>query len=468
MASSRVDKLIKNMRIKINHIAKIEGHANLIADLYAGRISRARFRTREGARLIEGVLLGRDAQDAVLINPRICGVCPVVHSLATIKAIEAAFRVKPSAKTIILRKILELAQLIHSHALHLVFFTLPDYLKVTSDLELLKKNPELAKAGLAVREYGNRIIEVIGGRSIHPMNCAVGGFIKEPTSQDLIRLLKQSHLALEDAQIVAQTFLKIKLPEFSRKTEYICLSSPKEYAIYDGNLTSTISKKIDTSMVPQLRPFGPEGLMAERSGLLSVNPERVPISGASRRVDLKEFCDKIHEEYSSYNIIKKTKYQDKVYMVGSLARINLNSRNLNHGAKELWKKFNIKLPSFNSFHNIPAQLVEIVHCIEESQKLIREALASRSKAGLKKYQPKAGRGIGAVEAPRGTLIHDYTCDRYGRLIRVNIITPTAQFVNNLEKDVEVLVSKKLSEEKARQELKKLVRAYDPCMTCSTH
>lgn len=416
------------MRIKINHIAKIEGHANLIADLYAGRISRARFRTREGARLIEGVLLGRDAHDAVLINPRICGVCPVVHSLATIKAIEAAFRVKPSAKTIILRKILELAQLIHSHALHLVFLTLPDYLKVTTDLELLKKNPRLAGAGLAVREYGNRVIKVIGGRSIHPMNCAVGGFIKETTDQDLIRLLKQSHLALEDAQIMAQAFLKIKLPEFSRKTEYICLSAPKEYAIYDGNLTSTINKKID----------------------------------------LKKFCDEIHEEYSSYDIIKKTKYQDKVYMVGSLARINLNYQKLNHHAQELWKKFGISLPSYNSFHNIPAQLVEIVHCIEESQKLIREALASRGKAGLKKYQFKAGRGVGAVEAPRGILIHDYTTDRYGRLTRVNIITPTAQFVNNLEKDVEALIGKKLSAKKARQDLKKLVRAYDPCMTCSTH
>lgn len=416
------------MRIKINHIAKIEGHANLMADLLAGRIARARFRTREGARLIEGVLIGRDALDAVLINPRICGVCPVVHSLATIKAIEACYKIKPSPKTVLLRKTLELAQLIHSHALHLVFLTLPDYLNVTSDLDLLKKDPKLSKAALAVREYGNKVIETIGGRSIHPMNCAVGGFIKEPADQDLIQLLKLSHLALEDAGVVAQTFLKIKLPEFSRKTEYVCLSAPKEYAIYDGDLTSTINKKID----------------------------------------LEEFCDEIHEEYSSYNIIKKTKYQGKVYMVGSLARLNLNYPKLNRSAQELWKKFNIKLPSSNAFHNIPAQLVEIVHCIEESQKLIREAMASRSKAGVKKYKPRAGRGIGAVEAPRGTLIHDYATDQSGRLIKVNIITPTAQFVNNLEKDVEAFIGKKLSTDKARQDLKKLVRAYDPCMTCSTH
>ena len=416
------------MRIKINHIAKIEGHANLMADLLAGRIARARFRTREGARLIEGVLQKRDAHDAVLINPRICGVCPVVHSLATIKAIEAAFKIKPSPKTVILRKILELAQLIHSHALHLVFLTLPDYLNVTTDLELLKKNPELSKAGLAVREYGNKVIEIIGGRSIHPMNCAVSGFIKEPDDQDLIKLLKQSHLALEDAEVVAQEFLKLKLPEFSRKTEYVCLTAPKEYAIYDGNLTSTINKKID----------------------------------------LEKFCDEIHEEYSSYNIIKKTKYQGKVYMVGSLARLNLNYPKLNHSAQELWKKFEIKLPSHNSFHNIPAQLVEIVHCIEESQKLIREAMASRSKASVKKYQPKAGRGIGAVEAPRGTLIHDYTTDKSGRLTKVNIITPTAQFVNNMEKDIEAFIGKNLKSNQARKDLKKLVRAYDPCMTCSTH
>lgn len=416
--------------IKLKHIAKIEGHASLITDLERGEINRARFRTLEGSRLIEGILVGRNYQEAPLITARICGICPVVHNLASIKAIEDALKIKVSAKTVILRKLMMMGQFIQSHSLHLYFLTLPDYFKLQNSLKLLKDFPDKTREALAIRALGNKLIEVIGGRAIHPMNSAVGGFMKEPSDKELKALLNQIEPLLAIGKKLTKIFHSLKYPKFARRTEYVAICDPKQYAIYDGKLTSTIDQ----------------------------------------RITKEKFIKEVQEEYNHWQLIKKTKFRNKIYLVGALARLNLNRGKLRPQAKALLKKTSISFPSHNTFHNVLGQMIEIIHCLEESQKLIKQYLKMKGTTAVKKYQVKAGRGIGVIEAPRGTLFHVYEIDQYGYLKNVNIITPTAQFVNNLEEDIKEFLPNihNISSSASRRKIKMLVRAYDPCMTCATH
>jgi coenzyme F420-reducing hydrogenase alpha subunit len=417
-------------RIKFDHVAKIEGHASLITDLESGEINRARFKTLEGSRFIEGILVGRNYQEAPLITARICGVCPVVHNLGSILAIEDAMKVKVSEKTVVLRKLMMWGQFIQSHSLHLYFLTLPDYFKMQNSLKLLKDFPEETKQALEIRAFGNKLIEVIGGRSIHPMNSAVGGFMKNPDERELKSLLKQIDPLLEIGAKVTGIFNLLKYPKFSRKTEFISLTNKKEYPIYQGILTSTMD----------------------------------------RTITKEKFIKEVEEEYSNWQRIKKTKLYGKIYMVGALARLNVNRNLLKPKARALLKASGIDFPSYNTFHNILGQMIETVNGLEECKTLINQYLGMKGSCLVKKYEIKAGTGIGVIEAPRGTLFHVYEIDKLGFLKNVNIITPTAQFVNNLEEDIKAFLPNihNVSSVASRRKIKMLVRAYDPCMTCATH
>src|SRR3989338_4645148 len=184
------------MRIKIDHIAKIEGHAGFTADIVGGDIIGARLDVLEGARLLEGILRDRSIFEVSQITSRICGICPVVHTLTSLKALEQALHIEVSEQTVLLRKIMMMGQILNSHALHLFFFSLSDFFGFDNDLKLIKKYPNRAKDALAIREFGNMLIEVIGGLSIHPLTPTIGGFLKIPNQQKLGELFDQSELAL--------------------------------------------------------------------------------------------------------------------------------------------------------------------------------------------------------------------------------------------------------------------------------
>ncbi|MFA6537689.1 MAG: nickel-dependent hydrogenase large subunit, partial [Patescibacteria group bacterium] len=164
------------MKIKIDHLAKMEGHLDFIGDILQGDVAEAKIKTTEGVRLIESILVGRHFSDVPIITARICGICPVVHSLNTIKTIENAFGLKVSEQTIKLRQLMELSQIIHSHALHLYFLSMPDFYGVRDDVDFIKKHPTQAQAAIVSREFALKILEIVAGRAIHPIACEVGGF----------------------------------------------------------------------------------------------------------------------------------------------------------------------------------------------------------------------------------------------------------------------------------------------------
>ncbi|MBI4652768.1 Ni/Fe hydrogenase subunit alpha [Candidatus Kuenenbacteria bacterium] len=448
LLKSKISNRVKT--IKINYISKSEGHTGFEAKIVNGKVDSARMDVKEGARLIEGILKGRKIEEAPIITSRICGICPVVHNLVSIKAIENVLDLKIPEQIINLRKLMQYGQIIQSHILHIFFLAISDYIVETRQCCVSTQ-----KDAIKIRDFANKIIETIGGRTTHPITSVIGGFIKIPNKEKLKKLLNKQSEILEISLELLNLFKKIKFPKFERETEFVGLSArggfpsknghgafdgknKKEYAIYDGDI----------------------------------------ISNMGLNISVKKYIAEFQEFQRNYEMVNLVKRKENSFMVGALARLNLSSDQLNKEAKNSLKKINFVLPNYNTFYNIPAQMIEVIHLIEESKKILEKVLSASGFASgrinLKKcginYKIKAGEGIAAIEAPRGILFHSYKIDKTGRIIKANIITPTAQFLFNLEKDLEkyILLLGNLNSKECEQKIQMLVRAYDLCISCAVH
>ncbi len=421
------------MKIKISHLAKIEGHASFFADMLAGDIKNAKLKITIGARLIESIILNRNYIETPIVTSRICGICSVAHNITSIKAIEDALKIKINPQIERLRKVLVLAEPIQSHAAHLFFLSLSDFFKYESDIDLMKKYPDLAKKIILIRDFGNKIKDVVGGRDMHLIVTEVGGFRRVLDDKIIQKLIDETEPVLEAAIGVAKFFRALDYPEYEREVEFAGLVAPREYAFYDGMIGSTVE---------------------------SARP-------------VKKFYKELSEKQTKDDPTKRASHLGKSFMPGAIARLNLSHKFLNPEAKKFLTFFDKpsgKVLTYNTFHNIYAQSVELIHCIEEVRKLLKEYLRDKSRNLMVKYTLKNGEGLGATEAPRGTLYHYYKIDKYGVIRACNIITPTAQFLNNLENDLEKYLNEaNIKDEKDRKwKINMMVRAYDPCMTCATH
>lgn len=420
------------MRIRIDHIAKIEGHASFTADIVKGDIRAARIKIEEGARLFEGIMRDRKDIEVPELGSRICGVCPVVHTFAGFKALEDAYRIKVEEPALSLRKLMMMGQLINSHSLHLFFFSLSDFFGFKSDLELINAYSEKTHDALKIRDVGNRLVETIGGRAVHPLTPCLGGIRQAPDLEKLKKLLDDCKNILPLTIKLGELFINLKYPDFIRKTHYVSLTSYAEYAIYEGKL--------------------------------KVN---------GMELEPKEFLLRIKEFQAEDKVAKRTHFEDRSYMVGALARLNNNRDRLNLEAGKLLEKSRLKFPCYNPFYNILAQAIEIIHCLEEATRILTRITSEwdANKIFEIKIENRTGEGIGAIEAPRGTLFYDIKI-KNGITESVNIITPTAQNLANLEDDLEEIEKlggfKDLSREQKEDKIKMLIRAYDPCVTCSVH
>lgn len=416
-------------KIIINHIAKTEGHASFEGALYEGRMKEAKYFSEEGARLIEALLVGHYYEDAPIITARICGVCPVVHSTCSIKALEAAFGIKVHPDVNIARTLMMFGEFLTSHVFHSFFFSLPDLLNFSNDFDMMEKYPKETKAAMFIRVYSAELIDLFGGRPVHPIACQVGGFKVWPEKKKIEELYDKYPEALESIRILLLFFVKIKYPILKRECEYISLRSDNEYALCNGDIVST------------------QGL----------------------NVSAKKFANSVEEIQRQREVVKHTSFKGKSYFVGSLARINNNYSQLQKESKKAWKLLCENNITTNSFMNIYAQVVEMLDCVLVSGKLLKQMI------DIKPIPPedvkvRASTGIGAVEAPRGTLLHYYKLDKDGIILENNIITPTAQFLSNIEEDIifDGPILAKLSDKDRKHRIKTLIRAYDPCISCATH
>ena len=429
---------MKNLTIdvEVNHVTRVEGHGNIYVNVRKGVIEKCEWNISEAPRFFEAMVVGRQWSELHHITSRICGICSIGHSLASLRATESAMGITVSDQDLKLRKLALHAENMQSHILHLGFLVLPDLMGVGSVIPLASSNPEEVKTVLHLHRNANEMSNLICGRTTHPQRLILGGFSKIPSIKELMELRKKLKDSIPELQTVADLFKSLahKFPDFARETEFIALTKPDEYALYDGELASS-----DTGTAPV------------NEYLSFTNEYIVPISTA-----------------------KRAKHARESYMVGALARFNINYDKLSPLAKKIAEMFSLKPVCHNPFMNNVAQLVEVVHSVEDSIRLIDELEA----AGLQR-QPdynkpeikvKAGRGVGAVEVPRGILFHDYTYNEKGICTKANCIIPTNQNHGNIELDLKSLLPTMLgkTEKEIELGLEMLVRAYDPCISCSTH
>jgi coenzyme F420-reducing hydrogenase alpha subunit len=425
------------MKITVPHIHKIEGEAGFWARVTkTGKIEELKFQTLLGLRQIEGILVGRRYFEVPIVVSRICGICPVPHILGACTALENALNVKVSEQTVLLRKLLLAANIIYSHTLHLFFLSLPDFFNIENDLELLKKFKKESKAALSVRDLALEIAKIVGGRAVHPITPIVGGFTKIPEKEKLKEILEKIPQAVEDANLLIETFKKIEYPEFERETLFASVFNGKNYPYYLEKIVKIGEEKFTFS------------------DFYSVQIEE----------DLKS------------PPVKRVRFKGKAYMLGAIARIKNNGKFLTKNSKEKFEEFlkerKISEEEYfkNIFHNLFSQVIEVLHFLEVSQELLKEIL----RLPLKEEKPEIkfcpSSGLSALEAPRGTLFHYYEIDKDGRILNCNIITPTAQFLHNIEEDLKILLPKilKLKRKEQIRKIRSLIRIYDPCISCATH
>jgi len=401
-------------------MTKVEGHARLHVIIEDEKIIKCELEAIEGARFFEGLLLGKKFDEAPEITSRICGICSSAHTIATVQAIEKALGIRPSKHTLLLREALIMGETLRSHATHLYFMALPDYLGLESVLQLKEKKPKYVDFAFELITIGNKIVEAVGGREIHPFPAGFENVkINTKRLQEVKEMLKAKRDKIKKG---LKIFLKLKYPKLIRKTDYLCLKKKDDYAFIGGLLHSK--------------------------------------SGTIKTTDYKKH---ITEELREYSTSKFALKDGQSFMVGAMARINNNYEQLSKHAKEF---LTIKPPFDNPFYNNVAQAAEILHIVDRLIEMLNKIRPVKKKKPI----PKTGHAVAAVEAPRGTLFHEYKLDRDGIITYANIITPTVQNLARMEGDIQLLLQKIMHKNKdeIKLEIEKLIRAYDPCFSCSTH
>ncbi|MCJ7471638.1 MAG: Ni/Fe hydrogenase subunit alpha [Actinobacteria bacterium] len=421
-----------NINVEIAPMSRVEGHGDLVLNVKDKKVEKLIFRIPESPRFFEAMLEGKNWDKPSHITSRICGICSVAHTYASIKATESALGVIPNDMILKLRKLIIHHEIVQSNVLHVYFLAAPDFLGVGSVIPLVETHPAVVDIALRAKKVANDMVRMIGGRAVHPIRTVVGGFTKLPSEEEMLNMKEMLKSLYPDLEASLGVLKTLDLPAFERETEYVSLSNPEDYAHYDGNIKSTDGWEID------------------------------PI----------DYLDKIKEKVVQHSTAKHCWAERDSFMVGALSRFNINHDQLSDNAKRFAEEFGLKAPCYNTYMNNIAQFVEIIHSVDDSIRLIDELLEEgmdEDKA-MVEVKPKAGRGVGAVEAPRGLLIHDYTYDDDGKIEKANLIIPTGMNYGNIERDMNAIVPAIIdkSEDEIRLACEMMIRAYDPCISCSTH
>ena len=322
------------MKIEIRHIPRIEGHANLVIDARNGELLECRLDVVETPRFFEAILKGKHFSDVAHIVSRICGVCSHSHTLVSLAATESALGIDISEQTRSLRRLLAAGEILQSHFLHIFFMALPDYLGAESLFALADTRSDLVNRALRLKKTANEICTVVGGRAVHPITPSVGGFNLIPTASALQGLRRTLVSALDDLEGTVELCASLEHPDFERETEYISLSPSAGYPLLDTTLISS------------------DGLCA-------------PVEEYSRVV----------EEYVvPHSTAKLARATRPAYMVGPLARFRNSHGALLPMARQVCDALHLLPTTVNPYHALSARLIEAVHWVEASIRLIDETL----------------------------------------------------------------------------------------------
>ncbi|MFO8013435.1 MAG: Ni/Fe hydrogenase subunit alpha [Phycisphaerae bacterium] len=425
----------KSMDVRVDYVTRVEGHGNIVATVRDGELVDTKFEVTESPRFFEAMLRGRSWKDAMFLTTRICGICACGHGSASLRATEDAMGIRISEQTERLRKIVLHAEQLESHWLHCYFLVAPDFFDAPSVIPLAKTHTDVVLRAMRLKGLSHEICQALVGRHTHPISMVPGGYMKLPTVRDLKKL--RDHIASfeEDVQATVDLFATLTPPDFERETEYESITHPDEYAFFKGDLMTSDSRPVDEHDYKQI----------------------------------------IHESIVEHSSAKHVRNKRESLMVGALARFNNNHSQLRPEAKEAAEKLGLTGPNTNPFHNNTAQIIETVHCYYDILRLLDELI----EAGIQDEKPPlewpdgaGGEGVGIVEVPRGTLVHHYEYDENGIVTGANLVIPTNQNLANIEADFRAWIPQLIQAGKSQEEithlLEMLVRAYDPCISCSAH
>ena len=409
--------------LNINHLTRVEGHGAVNIVFENERLKEIKLKFTEGPRFFEYITKERLYTEIPKIVSRICGICYVSHRLASISAIEDAFGAKVTPEIELLRKLLVVGEYLESHALHLYFLALPDYMGYPSTLAMAKDYPNVVKRGFFLKDVGNKIMKLIGGKTIHGENILPGGFKSVPSKEQLQKVQDDLYKVIPEIKATISLFDSFEYPKFNEKYPLSLCIDGDSFTLMGDNL-------------------------ALSDGTLFTK---------------KEYELFVEEKTSTYSIAKYSTVKGKPFLIGPLSRINYHLDNLRSETKEVVSLLETSFPSDNSLHANVARAVEMLELALEGIEITQMLINSYPFKGEVEVKPKAGTGYGVKEAPRGTLYHRYTFDESGRCVSANIITPTAQLQAVIEKDLGDLVELSLDADDAelRKRAEMLIRAYDP-------
>jgi coenzyme F420-reducing hydrogenase alpha subunit len=416
--------------ITIKNLSKIEGHTDLDVTVKDGKVTDARLRISENKRFFTQAVVGKPAVGVHQIVSRICGTCSVAHLMCCISCVENAFEVTPSEQTMRLRDLLLYGLNIRDHAMHLYLFCLPDLFGRDSVLEFADDGYEhdLVHKAFEVKSAGNDLCVLAGGRAVHAPFPQVGGFMKIPSKEDAKKVAQ----TLRNVRAAAVEFIELfhaKSPVFKTKTTYIALQNER-FSYMGGDLMTS------------------DGICISR----------------------RYFREHLQKAVIPYSQAPGFAFKGKAYIVGALARLNIGKDRLHRQTRKDLARYLSAFPSDNIFHNNLAQAIEIVHCIDSAVELL-ETMEFREEPKIVP-KPRKADAVGVIEAPRGTLYYNLRTDEAGRIEYADLVIPTSQNQIKMDLDVGALVQRKLDEGAKKDsiplEIEKLLRAYDPCMSCATH
>jgi coenzyme F420-reducing hydrogenase alpha subunit len=321
---------------------------------------------------------------------------------------------------------------LQSHVLHLYFLTAPDFAGVGSVFPLIEAAPDIVSRAAKLKLLANDACDIIGGRRLHPTRTVVGGFTMLPEKNELADLNKRLKDAVQDLLLTADLFKGFSVPDFSRETEFVSLKGDGNYPFIGGDLIST------------------DGVVKKESEYRLMTNEYI-----------------VEQSTSKWSRLSR-----KSFAVGALARLNNNYEFLHPSARQISDSFGLGPVNHNPYMNNIAQLVECVHVVSESIDMMEELLGSSFDEPRQQVVPSAGIGVGAVEVPRGILYHSYEFDDTGHIVKCDCVIPTSQNHANIQHDLEALSAQYAEQGKKDRDIEllaqMLVRAYDPCISCSVH
>jgi coenzyme F420-reducing hydrogenase alpha subunit len=415
--------------LEVRALARVEGEGAMHVRVRAGAVEEVRLQIYEPPRFFEAFLRGRRYTEPPDITARICGICPVAYQMSACAAIEDACGVPVDGAIADLRRLLYCGEWIESHVLHIYLLHAPDFLGYPSAIDLAKDHREVVERGLALKKAGNEIMELVGGRAIHPVNVRVGGFYRAPTRRQMRDLAAKLRVALDQALETAQWVGGFEFPDFHHDHEMLALSEPGRYAIERGSVVTT-------------------------GGLA------FPVSA---------FEEHVIEEHVEHSTALHAHLAERGrYMTGPAARYTLNRSWLSPLARQVADAIGLGERCDNPYRSILVRAVEVVYAVEEALRLI-DAYEPPAPPHVE-VPSRAGTGYGATEAPRGTLFHRYALDADGLVTSARIVPPTSQNQASIEDDLRRFVADRLdlSDHQLTHDCEQAIRNYDPCISCATH